>query len=97
MTEDREVTAARGRRAQDLLDDDLIKDAFAELERAYMDAWRTTKVDDANGREKLFLAVNIIGKVKQNLLMVAADGKLAAAEIRAMIEGEQRRKRFGIL
>ncbi|WP_315731646.1 MULTISPECIES: hypothetical protein [unclassified Bradyrhizobium] len=97
MSEDREVTAARGRRAQELLDDDLLKDAFKALEEGYVSAWRTTAVDNVTGREKLFLAINVVGKVKDHLTKVAADGRLAAAEIKAMADEHERRKRFGIL
>jgi hypothetical protein len=54
VTEDREVIAARGRRAQELLDDELLKAAFEELEASYVRMWRTTSVDNVTGREKLF-------------------------------------------
>ena len=97
MTEDREVTANRGRRAQELLDHDLLKDAFKALEDSYVEAWRTTSATDTLGREKLFLAINVVGKVRDHLASVAANGKLAAAEIQTMIAEQERKKRFGLL
>lgn len=97
MAEDREVTAARGRRAQELLDDDLLKSAFEDLEKAYVAAWRDTSVDNVTGREKLFLAINVIGKVRDHLVTIASDGRLAATEIQRMADEIERRKLFGIL
>lgn len=73
--------AARGSRAESLINDEILKGAFATLEKSYVDAWRTTSIDDAAGREKLFLAVNIIGKVREHLIAVLNDGKLASAEL----------------
>jgi hypothetical protein len=97
MAEDREVTANRGRRAQELLDHDLLKDAFKALEDGYVEAWRTTAATDTVGREKLFLAINVVGKVRDHLAKVAADGKLAAKEIQIMIAEEERKKLFGLI
>lgn len=97
MAEDREITSARGRQAQDLLDNELLKDAFKTLEESYIATWRSTSVDNVTGREKLFLAINVIGKVQEHLAKVAADGRLAAAEIRQMADEQERRRRFGIL
>lgn len=97
MTEDREVTTARGRRALELLDDELIKTAFEELERSYIAAWRSTGIENVAGREKLFIAINVVGKVRDHLISVAANGKLAATEIRAMADEQERRKLFGLL
>ena len=49
------------------------------------------------GREKLFLAINIVGKVRDHLTSVIANGKLAQAELKELAEAAERRKRFGIL
>jgi hypothetical protein len=92
-----ERTAARAVRAEALLDDELLSDAFDKLERNYIAAWRATTVDDAAGREKLFLAINIVGKVRDHLASVIANGKLARAELKELTEAAQRRKRFGII
>jgi len=49
------------------------------------------------GREKLFLAINIVGKVRDHLNAVIANGKLAQAELKELAQVAERRKRFGIL
>jgi hypothetical protein len=92
-----ERTAARAVRAEALLDDELLSEAFDTLEKSYIAAWRATTVDDALGREKLFLAVNIVGKVRDHLAGVVANGKLARAELKVLAETAERRKRFGII
>jgi len=92
-----ERAAARAVRAEALLGDELLNEAFAELEKSYIAAWRATTVDDAAGREKLFLAINIVGKVRDHLAGVVADGKLAQAELKELAETGERRKRFGII
>jgi hypothetical protein len=89
--------AAKAMRAQGLLDDELLSEAFKGLEDSYTAAWRATAIDDASGREKLFLAINIVGKVRDHLASLVANGKLAQAELKELVQTAERRKRFGIL
>ncbi|CCE04111.1 conserved hypothetical protein [Bradyrhizobium sp. STM 3843] len=90
-------TAAKAVRAQALLDDELLSEAFSALEASYTSAWRQTVIDDVAGREKLFLAINVVGKVRDHLSAVVANGKLAQAELKELAEIAERKKRFGIL
>jgi hypothetical protein len=87
---------ARAVRAQDLLGNELLSEAFGELENAYTAAWRSTTIDDVAGREKLFLAINIVGKVRDHLAAIVTNGKLAQAELKELAQVAERRKRFGI-
>jgi hypothetical protein len=89
--------ATRAMRAQELLDNELLTDAFNTLEKNYVAAWRATTIDDAAGREKLFLAINIVGKVRDHFASVVANGKLAEAELKALAQVAERKRRFGIL
>jgi hypothetical protein len=84
-------------RAQGLLDNELLIESFKTLEENYTAAWRATVIDDVSGREKLFLAINIVGKVRDHLNAVVANGKLAQAELKELAQIAERRKRFGIL
>lgn len=92
-----ERATRRATRAETLLDDELLSEAFNTLEENYIAAWRATTVNDAAGREKLFLAINIVGKVRDHLAGVVANGKLARAELKELAETAERRKRFGII
>jgi hypothetical protein len=90
-------TATHGLRADELLNDELLTEAFTALEASYISTWRATSIDDAAGREKLFLAINIVGKVRDHLASVVANGKLAQAELKELAQTVERRRRFGIL
>jgi len=91
---------ARAEQARALLDNDLLGAAFATLERGYLEAWRATHVDDTAAREKLFLAVNIVGKVRDQLARVVADGTLAQRELKQLADEiertAERKRRFGL-
>lgn len=89
LTKDR----ARGARAKALLEDELLQEAFQTLEASYIDAWRLTHALDAQAREKLFIAVNVIGKVRDHLRNVVQSGNLAAKEIEQMTAEAERKKR----
>lgn len=92
-----EMATERAARAEALLGDELLSKSFDALEKSYIAAWRATAVDDAAGREKLFLAINIVGKVRDHLAGVVANGTLARAELKELAETAERRKRFGII
>lgn len=89
--------AARATRASNLLGNDLLAEAFKGLEAAYIARWRETTIDDVMGREKLFLAINIVGKVRDHLTAIVSNGKIAQAELKALAETAERKKRFGIV
>jgi hypothetical protein len=89
--------AARALRAQQLLEDELLSEAFAGLEENYTAAWRASSIDDVAAREKLFLAINIVGKVRDHLSAIVANGKLAQAQLKEIAQTAERRKMFGIL
>jgi hypothetical protein len=89
--------AAKGARARQLLESDLLAATFKGLEDSYTAAWRATTIDDVGSREKLFLAINIVGKVRDHLTAIVTNGKLAEVELRQLAETAERKRRFGIL
>jgi predicted metal-dependent hydrolase len=88
-----DADSARGARAQALLENELLQEAFVRLEERYVEEWRVSQFRDTDARERLWQAVNILGKVKDHLAKIVRDGKLAQREIDQLAE---RRKRFGI-
>lgn len=92
MAEDREITVGRANRAAALLNDELLAESFKALEEAYVQRWRSTNIEDVVGREKLFLAINVVGKVQQNLNTILSNGKLAARELKDLAEEAERKK-----
>jgi len=87
----------RAARAEALVNDELLTEGFENLEAAYIRAWKLTEPGDQLAREKLYLAANVIGKIKQHLQTVIVDGKLADAELKELIDVQERRKKFGLI
>jgi hypothetical protein len=85
---------ARRARAEALLQDAILQEAFARLEDRYIEEWRVSQFRDTDARERLWQAVNILHKVKDHLAKIVSDGKLAQREIDQLA---QKRKRFGIV
>lgn len=87
----------RAQKAASLLDNELLVEAFKSLEQSYIDFWRLTKPEDNLAREKAFIAINIVGKVRDHLARVVENGKLSQAELNKLHADAERKKRFGIL
>ena len=82
MSDDRIHDAiSRGARARALLEDDLLTEAFGTLVETYMEAWRVSRVEHKEDRERLWLAVNLVGKLRDQLINVLNNGKIAQAEL----------------
>jgi hypothetical protein len=82
MSEDKlQRDIVRGSRAKALLDNELLQESFATLERDYIDAWKTSAARDTDARERLWQAVNIVGKVRDHIVKVLNDGKLAQRQL----------------
>lgn len=89
--------SGRGIRARQLAENELLAEAFKGLEDAYTKAWRGTMIEDVSAREKLFLAINVVGKVREHLARIIVDGNLAQAELESLAQlAEQRKKRSGV-
>jgi len=76
-----EAAIARGARAKELLGSETLKEVFAQIEADYIEGWRRTSARDTDARERLWLAVQVLGLVKDHLVIIANDGKLARAEL----------------
>ena len=85
---------ARRARAEALLQDEILQEAFVRLEERYIEEWRVSQFRDTDARERLWQAVNVLRKVRDHLGKTVADGKLAQREIDQLTE---KRKRFGIV
>lgn len=83
--------SARAGRAELLLRDDLLNEAFDTLEAEYYKAWRATGSAEAETykRERLWQAINLLGKVKEGLQKYVENGKVAKAHL-AQIQGKRR-------
>jgi hypothetical protein len=97
MREDRLSQAVSdGTEAKQLSENRLLVGAFQGLEDAYFAAWRNSGITEVMARETLFLAINVVGKVRDHLTAILTNGKLAEAEIKELVELAERKRRFGI-
>jgi hypothetical protein len=87
---------AKAARAQALLGDELLNECFSKLEALYQSEWKITHVADVHARERLWMAVNIIGKVKDHMTKLVSNGKIAQRELDDLA-GKQKRRLLGIV
>lgn len=85
------MKTSRAARAQALQNDELLKESFDTLESEYIKAWRSSDARDDDARQRLWQAVNVLGKVRDHLQRVISDGKIAQAELN--MRAEKRGKR----
>ena len=78
---DNTLKAARGAQAQALLDNDIFKEAIKTLHDDYISAWKRASVKDIDGKERLWQAVNILEKIKEQIGKVVSDGKIASQDL----------------
>lgn len=72
----------RGAKAEKLLNDPILDEAFALVRSAIVEKWETTPLRDRDGAHELKLMLKLLGDVRANLEQAVADGKLAAAELK---------------
>ena len=70
-----------GSRAREILDNEQFSAAFDAIENELVETWKQSPQRDAEGREKLFLYISLLGKVKSQLVSTIETGKLAQLEL----------------
>lgn len=92
MTDEHKLATAITRQAQAeaLLRNELLTESFTRLHDGYMKAWRETAARDTDARERLWTAVNALGKVREHLELMIRNGKLAQAEIDQLAKSRER-------
>jgi len=67
----------RSAKAETLLRNEILQDAFAHLEGQFIEAWRGSAVADAESRERLYQLLQNLDALKGYFQSVIEDGKLA--------------------
>ncbi len=78
MTPDERV--ARARRAQQLLSDPLLVEAFAVIEEECIGAFRGSEPGDSAGRERAYLRLGLLDEIKEQLAAIARDEQVVDHE-----------------
>lgn len=76
MTDDEKL--ARAARARQILDDPMVKEALADLERTFTIAWLNSKYDDHEGRERCYRQIRTARAFSKFFEDAMADGDVAA-------------------
>ena len=71
----------RGKKASILLEEPLLKEAFEYLSESYRSEIFKTSYSDHEQRQVLWMAFNMLDKIKGHLVSVMETGKLAAHEL----------------
>jgi hypothetical protein len=71
----------QGARAREVLENEQFQAAFEVIEKEIHDQWMNSSARDPEGREKLWLMLKMLQKVKLTLEGVLDDGKIAAKEL----------------
>lgn len=72
----------RGAKAEALLRNPMLQEAFQMLEEKYLDAWKNSPVKAQDGREKLFQMYQNLKAVQGHLEEVVNTGNLAKAQLK---------------
>ena len=70
-----------GKRAQVLLNDPLLKQAFEDLLETYQQEIFNTSFTDDDNRRSLWMAYNMLDKIKGHLITIMERGKLAQKDL----------------
>lgn len=93
MNDDKkQMQISKGAKAESLLKNDIFNEACKKLESAYITAWRQTPAKETDAREKLWIAVNQIEKIRDHLVTMMNDGKVAQKELDRLTAEEERKR-----
>lgn len=78
MSDDKTAKARhRGQQAKSILENELVVESFQEVERRITEAWKNTKAQDQEEREKAFMMLCALNQVHKYLVEVLNTGKMA--------------------
>lgn len=85
---------ARGERAEQLINDEIFKDAVEQVRAGIVNAWATAPIRDKDGHHELKLMLKLLDDVVRNIESVIDSGKLAADAIRKESLADRIKSRF---
>jgi hypothetical protein len=71
----------QGDRAREVLENEAFVQAFADIEQELTDTWKTSPARDESGREKIWLMLSLLGKLKSTFQTSLETGTLAKLEL----------------
>jgi|TARA_R100000329_G_scaffold149677_2_gene140811 hypothetical protein len=74
------------------LENPIFNESLTELKKLYTESLFNTGAKETETREKLWLAVNVLGKVEQHIQQVLDTGKLAKKQLEDFRKQEESKK-----
>lgn len=71
----------RGEHAKRVMEDPLVVEAFAVMEKTLIQAWQQSDADDEKGRYNAYLMQRLLKEFRHQFEIVLATGKAAAREL----------------
>ena len=72
---------ARGAKAEALLRNPILQETFEGLSERYLDAWKSTSIEQEAQREKIFQMYKALEAVRKHLEDMVSTGELAKLEL----------------
>ena len=76
------------------MQNETLKEAFADIERRYMERWRGTSVQDAEVREYAWLAVNTLDDLSKRLHTWLVEADAEAKKLEEQRKAKNRNGRY---
>ena len=73
--------AARGAQARAFIENDIFKETIKTLHDEYISAWKICSVKDVEGKERIWQAINILGKFQDHIVKIIIDGQMASKDL----------------
>lgn len=84
-----EEVVERGRRAAELLSSDILTTAFVGVRNNCIELWADTATHDQAARERYYMAVKVVGLVRDAIYGAVSQGQVAKAQIAAIAAQEK--------
>ncbi len=66
----------KAKKVKQILDDEVIKETWLDLEQKYVDEWIKTSPDDIEKREMLYLSIQVLQHVQDHFQAILNDGDI---------------------
>ena len=66
----------KAKKVKQILDDEVIRQTWLDLEQKYVDEWIATSPDDIEKREMLYLSIQVLQHVQDHFQAILNDGDI---------------------
>ena len=66
----------KAKKVKEILDDEVIRQTWLDLEQKYVDEWMKTSPDDIEKREMLYLSIQVLQHVQDHFQAILNDGDI---------------------